>query len=309
MDLVLYGFGNVGRTLVSMILERLIPLKVSAVFDRSGGVYAHGGFSREELERLLNVPRGGIARSGIGRPIDVSELGRAILVDVTPPDYNNPHTWLYRQVAESGGYIVTANKSVLAKDFDKLDMRRVFFKATVMAGTPLIDLLMGLPPQRPIRVSGILNASSNYVLTEVCKKGKALEEAVAEAQRAGILEPDPTLDLEGVDAAAKITIIANVIGLRARLEDVAVSGVLSGRLECPAKLMALADAERKVLKVGLERVGPESPFHGVDHVMNAVEIVTDLNRVFLMGKGAGPHETASVLINDILKALGRPTIV
>jgi homoserine dehydrogenase len=300
--ILLFGFGGVGRTYAELLYERT-GLRLCAVFDSGGGVAKKDGFPSDEVRQLLKTPRGAVVKSGVGRaaaPDEALDICQ-IVVDVSPPNYETaePAFSLYRRALSRGLAVVTANKAPLALAFRELAHKRLFYKATVMAGTPLVDLLMGLPPQKVLRVRGILNGSTNYIMTRVYKDGVPFERAVDEAKELGILEPDPRLDLEGLDPAAKLVIIANTLGVPLDLRDVVRRPLVP--LGPVTRYLATLDLETGRASVEPVRLAQEDPIH-VDYTMNAVEITTDVNTILIKGKGAGRKETAYVLLNDTLKA-------
>ena len=301
--ILLFGFGGVGRTYAELLYERT-GLRLCAVFDSGGGVAKKDGFASDEVRQLLKTSRGAVAKSGVGRAATLDEALDIcqVVVDVSPPNYETaePALSLYRWALSRGLAVVTANKAPLALAFRELAHRRLYYKATVMAGTPLVDLLMGLPPQKVLRVRGILNGSTNYVMTRVYKDGVPFEKAVEEARELGILEPDPRLDLEGLDPAAKLVIIANTLGAPLTLRD-AVRRPLAP-LGPVTRYLATLDLETGRASVEPARLAQDDHIH-VDYTMNAVEIVTEVNNILVKGKGAGRRETALVLLNDTLKAL------
>jgi homoserine dehydrogenase len=300
--ILLFGFGGVGRTYAELLYERT-ELRLCAVFDSGGGVAKKDGFASDEVRQLLKTPRGAAARSGVGRaatPDEALDICQ-VVVDVSPPNYETaePALLLYRRALSRGLAVVTANKAPLALAFRELAHKRLYYKATVMAGTPLVDLLMGLPPQKALRVRGILNGSTNYIMTRVYKDGVPFEKAVEEARGLGILEPDPRLDLEGLDPAAKLVIIANTLGVPLALRDVARRPLAP--LGPVTRYVATLDLETGRASVEPARLDRDDHIH-VDYTMNAAEITTDVNTILIKGKGAGRKETAYVLLNDTLKA-------
>jgi len=301
--ILLFGFGGVGRTYAELLYERT-GLRLCAVFDSGGGVAKKDGFSSAEVRQLLKTPRGAVAKSGVGRAAALDEALDIcqVVVDVSPPNYETaePALSLYRRALSRGLAVVTANKAPLALAFRELAHKRLYYKATVMAGTPLVDLLMGLPPQKALRVRGILNGSTNYIMTRVYKDGVPFEKAVEEARGLGILEPDPRLDLEGLDPAAKLVIIANTLGVPLALRDVVRRPLAP--LGPVTRYVATLDLETGRASVEPARLARDDHIH-VDYTMNAVEITTDVNTILIKGKGAGRIETAYVLLNDTLKAL------
>ncbi|MEM1926052.1 MAG: homoserine dehydrogenase [Pyrobaculum sp.] len=304
MSILLYGFGGVGRTYAEVLYAKT-QYRLCAVFDSRGGVGSREGLGWGEVKTLLKQPRGAGAESGVGRRLEVEEALDfcQVVVDVSPPNYidGEPALSLYKKALARGLSVVTANKAPLALKFSELANKRLYYKATVMAGTPLVDLLKGLAPQVVTHVRGILNGSTNYVMTRVYKDGVPFDRAVEEAKELGILEPDPRLDLEGLDPAAKLVIIANTLGVSIALGDV-VRRPLEPRGPV-TRYVASLDVSRKAAVVEPVALPPDDPLH-VDYTMNAVEISTDVNKILVKGKGAGRLETAYVLLNDTFKALG-----
>ncbi|KUO84326.1 MAG: homoserine dehydrogenase [Thermoproteus sp.] len=301
--LILYGFGGVGRTLVEVVRSRT-DLKISAVFDSRGGVLKCGGFEKPEIEALLRSPRGGVSRSGVGSPAALEEAFRCaeVLVDVSPPNYadGEPAVAVYRSALKAGLSIVTANKAPLALRFQEFEGKPIYYKATVMAGTPVVDLALGLRGQRPLGIRGILNGTTNYILSRVDLDGLSFADALEEAKAKGYVEPDPAIDLEGLDAAAKLVILANALGVGLSLGQVRREPLRY--LGPRTKYVAEADLERGTARVSPIQLGPDDPLLSARYSTNAVEITTEVNEVRVYGKGAGRLETSLALLNDVLRA-------
>ena len=145
---------------------------------------------------------------------------------------------------------------------------------------------------------GILNGSTNYILTRVYKDGVSFEAALGEARTKGILEPDPRLDLEGVDAAAKLVIVANTLGVSLKLGQVAREPLTP--MGPVTKYVAYLDVGAQRGEVKPVRLDPAHPLANVDYTLNAAYIKTEVNDIYLVGKGAGRLETSLALLNDIL---------
>lgn len=306
MSVVLYGFGSVGRTFAELLYERT-DVRISAIFDSRGGVIKCGGFSRSDIRALLSSPRGGVASSGVGAKGDLDSALQCaeVLVDVSPPNYvdGEPALSVYRRALAKGLRVVTANKAPLALRFEEFKGGRVFYKATVMAGTPLVDLALGLVGQRVLRIRGVLNGTTNYILTRAERDGLSFEAALEEAKAKGYVEPDPSIDLEGLDAAAKLVILADTLGASISLKNVEREPLrYLGRT---TKYVAEMDFESGRACVAPARLAEGDFLSSADYTTNAAEIITEVNHVRVMGKGAGRMETALALLNDVLRALGK----
>ena len=186
---------------------------------------------------------------------------------------------------------------------------KVKFKATVMAGTPLIDLLMGLKGYGVMRVEGILNGTANFILTEMHENLVTFEEALKKAQVMGIAESNPDLDVKGWDTAAKLVIISNVLGRALSLSEVVrddlsrldVKDVFRAiREDLVIKFIGELDLEEGRASVKLSRVPRNSIFASVNGTLNAVKVKTDVNEITVVGRGAGGSEAAHALLDDII---------
>ncbi len=329
--IVVAGFGNVGRSLVRLLLEKTgylaeryrVDFSVLAVGDSSGFVYKRESFSREELEKLLQVPRGKVCESGLGsctRCIDevFDETLPDFLVELTPANYDTGEpglTYMLRAL-KRGINIVTANKAPLVLKFRELmelaSRRRVRigFRATVFGGVPIIDVVRHLAAHKIRRITGILNATTNYILSRVFYDGLSLEQAVDEARKIGVMEANAALDLEGIDAAAKAVILANVAGLNVTLSDVSRKGITLVTMDdvkrCISenkviKLVAEIDLENKYIVVEPRELPSSHDLAQVKYLLNAVLIETDLNTIFVKGIGGGPAETAINVLSELVE--------
>ena len=327
----LAGFGNVGRAFTRMLMERcswlqeLYGFEPQLVFiaDSRGFLGSATGLPWSTIEKALAAPRGRISRLEGGVPGSVSEaierFSIDVLVDVTPSRYDSPGEALswYERVLSSGSAVVAADKAPLATSCSRLLWgawgRRIFYKATVMAGTPLIDVLRwGLAGRVVTRVQGILNGTTNYVLG-LAEQGMGFEEAIRDAQNKGYAEPDPSADLEGFDLAAKAAIVSCTLGVPKTLFEVerldrvdedafrrAAEATARGRR---LKYVALVEPSTGRAVVKLVEVSPENPLYRVDGVNNAVFIETaEAEPITLVGPGAGLSATASALLSDLVSA-------
>lgn len=219
-----------------------------------------------------------------------------------------------------GRHIVTANKEVMARHGpDILTMARekgvqVLFEAAVAGGTPIIaPLLRDLVANEIIAIHGIINGTTNYILSRMANEGAGFEDTLADAQNLGYAEADPTSDVEGHDAAYKLAILAT-LAFRARVKDTDVfrEGITritardflyAQELGYSIKLLAIAESRDGGVQV---RVHPalipgDMMLAKVDGVLNAVEILGDLTgKILFHGAGAGEMPTASAVVADIV---------
>jgi homoserine dehydrogenase len=191
------------------------------------------------------------------------------------------------------------------------------FEASVCAAIPVIKVLReSLVVTNVHRVLGIVNGTTNFILTRM-EAGASYEEALAEAQRLGYAEADPTEDVSGADAAAKMAILASVaFGSRVELDDVAYEGIDQLRPEHVEAARSLDSVVRLVgtatlvdgavdVRVGPALVGRHHPLASVEGPFNAVMLHGDaIREIMLEGPGAGGLETASAVVADMVSVLG-----
>lgn len=219
-----------------------------------------------------------------------------------------------------GKHVVTANKHLIATQGEEIFHAAqergvtVAYEAAVAGGIPIIKALReGLAADRIESVSGIVNGTSNFILTMMREKGVSFFEALHQAQELGYAEADPTFDIEGIDAAHKMTILAGlafgtpfnyeaavtqgISSLQAR--DISIADALGYRI----KLIGQAKRTTRGIELGVHPrlVRKESLFSQIDGVMNAVEVQADgLGPTFYSGRGAGERPTASAVVADII---------
>jgi homoserine dehydrogenase len=220
----------------------------------------------------------------------------------------------------NGKHVVSANKALLAHDgtaLARLAEKRgvaLLFEAAVAGGIPILKVLReGLAANRVNRVYGILNGTCNFILTTMRESGRDFADVLAEAQRLGYAEADPSFDIDGVDAAHKLALLASVAFANAvDFSGVYVEGIrhvsaldiaFADELGYRIKLLGVA----RLTEHGLEqRVHPcmvprSTPIAHVDGVFNAVVVEGDfVGRVMLEGRGAGAEPTASAVVADLL---------
>jgi homoserine dehydrogenase len=224
------------------------------------------------------------------------------------------------QALKAGKHVVTANKDVLAKYgrelFAAAEEKSVdlLFEASVGGGIPIIRPLKQCLAGNKIReVMGIVNGTTNYMLTRMTNEKIGYDAVLAEAQRKGYAESDPTADVGGFDAARKIAILASIaFGTRVTLDDVHVEGITgittqdieyAGELGYVIKLLAIAAETDKGVDV---RVHPAfipktHPLAAVQDVFNAIFVKGDaVGETMFYGRGAGEMPTASAVVADII---------
>lgn len=344
-DLYIAGLGSVGRALLGLLASpEGAGFRVVALADSSGLLGAPEGFSPEELRAIA-------ASKGEGRSLAAAapslamamapatprfrfEAGAGtpppydILVELGPTDARTGGPSLARCLAalRSGAALVAASKGPFVAGWEALVeaaggpeafSARARFSATVGAGTPVLALGRELARGSPIRgLAAVLNGTSSLVLA-LMEEGLGLDAAVREAQARGMAEADPSADLDGWDAAAKLCILAReVLGEALPLEGVARESV---RAADPGRLAAARAAGRLTRAVGrlargadgrleaavrLEELPAASPLAVAPGGAAVIFDAVYAGEVALTGRGAGPLQTASATLRD-LRELGR----
>jgi homoserine dehydrogenase len=225
-----------------------------------------------------------------------------------------------------GKHVVSANKALLAHHGTELAAQAeargvaLVFEAAVAGGIPILKALReGLAANHVRRIYGILNGTCNYILTTMRESGREFQEVLAEAQKLGYAEADPSFDIDGVDAAHKLALLAAVaFGNAVDFKGVHVEGIrhisaldieFADELGYRIKLLGLA----RLTEHGIEQrvhacmVPRATPIAHVEGVYNAVVVEGDfVGRVLLEGRGAGAEPTASAIVADLLDiAVGR----
>jgi len=230
-----------------------------------------------------------------------------------------PRQWI-RLALENGKDVVTANKAVLAIHGEELFQiasergRNLYYEASVAAAIPILQVLQQGIPAGPVdRLTGILNGTCNFILGRL--EELSFEESVVEAQRAGLAEADPTLDINGMDSAHKLALLARILlGCAVPIEQLRVEGI-SGLTPYDIEFGWMHDLQLKLLGI-LRRNGegtsigvmpcflPSShPLSSVRNEDNAVLLEAEpFGSLVLQGKGAGGMPTAGSVIADILRA-------
>lgn len=220
----------------------------------------------------------------------------------------------------SGKSVVTSNKELIARHGAELFAACVgprvdlMFEGSVGGGIPILRPLKScLAGNRITRLMGIVNGTTNYILTKMMQEGTEFADALAEAQRLGYAEPDPTNDVEGYDATYKLAILASIaFETRVRVEDVYREGITglsavdmeyARQLGCTIKLLAIASLEEEAvaLRVYPALLSTAHPLAAVGGPFNAIFIRgSSVGEVMFYGQGAGSLPTGSAMVGDII---------
>ena len=312
----LIGFGTVGTGMVRVLQDNAPLLE-----QRLGG--------RIRLHRIADIDL--TRERGVQVPQEILTTdAEAVLSDpeiaicVELVGGIEPARTFILKAMESGKHVVTANKALLAlhgaEIFDAAQAHgvRIGFEASVGGGIPIIrSLKEGLVANRIISLFAILNGTSNYILTRMTQEKKGFREVLKDAQRLGYAEADPFLDVEGVDTAHKLAILAALaFGIRVDLNDIFVEGIsaitpldiqYSSELGYRIKLLAIGkgDGEKIELRVHPTMLPSHHLLSTVEGVYNAIYISGDaVGPAMFYGQGAGALPTASAVVSDLVDLCG-----
>lgn len=322
------GFGVVGQSFVKLLLSHSTDLyndygikpKVVACADNGGIITCDQGL---DLDRLLNVKKKKKsvihygAKGNRSEILDVIEnIDAEVVIELTPTNIvdGEPGKNHIIFAMKSGKNVITVNKGPLALEFPSLmelaEYNRIAFKfsGTVGGGTPILEFAKRcLKGDRIISFEGILNGTTNYILSKMYE-GLNFSEALQDASEKGYAEKDPTLDIDGYDAVAKLVIASNfLMNMKSTMKDVRRQGirdvkpsqVLNERKKGNAiKLIASCDGKNLVVKP--KPVSMKDPIC-VDGILNAITFTCQHSgQQTIIGKGAGGMETASAILRDLI---------
>jgi homoserine dehydrogenase len=312
----LLGCGNVGAALVQLIERQADVIEARTGVRLQVSRVAVRNISRD---REVELPEGVLTRDAHSV---VSDPTVDVIVEVMGGI--EPARELIAEAISHGKPVVTANKELLANVGHELWAQSdaagvdLLFEAAVAGGIPLIRALRESLRGEPVtRVMGIVNGTTNFILTKMTDEGADYSAALSEAQRLGFAERDPTADVEGFDAGAKAAIIASIaFGARVVAGDVyheGISGVtaadiaIARRLGYVVKLLAIAekieDTETIAVRVHPAMVPMNHPLASVRDSYNAVFVEGDaVGQLMFYGRGAGGFPTASAVLGDVIDA-------
>jgi homoserine dehydrogenase len=326
MDILIAGFGVVGRGVAEVLASKGPMLgsklgedfRIVGVFDSRSVAFSSDGLDPLELlERKSSTGMVGLDRHGGETTALVRNSEHDVLIEVTPTDIalGEPGLSHIRCSLEAGRDVVTCNKGPLALRFKELsDLAerkggRLRFEGAVGGAMPVInvarDILMG---EEITKIRGILNGTCNFILSRMGEEGLPLNQALKEAQQLGFAEADPTYDIDGIDSACKVAILANAImGMDVSLNDVQVTGIRG----ISEDAISLAAGQRKVIRligeISEERLEVSPRLVPIGHplsiggTLNLVQMKTDIaGEITVAGRGAGKMETTSAVLSDLV---------
>ncbi|WP_226040290.1 homoserine dehydrogenase [Natrinema sp. DC36] len=309
MRLAILGAGDVGRSVATL-----------------AGEYGHEVVALADSTNAAIDPNGIDVDSAVGRKLGSEPIGRDdpdavfeteydALVEATPTTLGDaePGFSHVERALEADRHAVLANKGPVAERYEELraleaeSAGSIRFEATVGGAIPVVSTIEDAAPKNVTAVRGVLNGTVNFILNRMAVEGLDYEHVLAEAQDLGVVEADPSFDVEGTDAALKFVILANVLADGGfDLGDAAVDGIegipgsaLNLAAEDGRTIRLIGEATREGVRVG-PRLVPENGALAVGGTRNVVQIETrNAGSIHASGRGAGGPETATAILSDV----------
>jgi homoserine dehydrogenase len=330
MRIILVGYGVVGKGVTTILARRYAENlkdtgfnpKIVAIADIDGAVINPRGLSPEKLEAIKQ--RGypiskdpDFGRSGISALDVIESVEAEVVVEVTPVNIKTGEPALSHitKAFKTGKHVVTTNKGPLALAMPALtelaDYNNVYlrFSGTVGGGTPMLEFAKRcLAGDRILSIRGILNGTTNYILTEMSQNHVTFQDALSNAQKLGYAEREPSMDIDGFDTACKVVILSNwIMNKKITLKNVDRTGIREVTLKAleeaakrnsTIKLVGSIEGDKIIVKP--TEIPLTNPLC-VSGVLNAITFSTEYAaEQTLIGRGAGGIETASAVLRDLL---------
>ena len=327
MRIILCGFGVVAQSFSQLLESRTNDLyskfglkpRIVGVFDSKGCAYDEAGLDLKKLNNIkkqFGTVRGYNKSTRQMSGIDIIEnLDADVLIETTASNYKDAEPGMSHIISamKKKMHVISVNKGPLALAFPSLMELATYnqvmlrFSGTVGGGTPILDYAKNsLRGERILSFQGILNGTTNYILTNMAE-GMSFKDALKDAKSKGYVEADESLDLDGLDAAAKLVILANwIMGMKVTMPDIIKKGIRkvntddiknAQKRDCAVKLIASCDKELKVYPIEININDPLC----VNGTLNAISFTSEHSGTqTIIGRGAGGIETASAILRDLI---------
>lgn len=321
----LIGKGNVGTCFLKLCEEKKermkekfgLEFRIIAIFEYDGALINRNGLNISEiLQSGDNFRALGEWKGNVDALTYLSKLAIDVCIETTPtnPKTGEPALSHIIEALNNEFDVISSNKGPFYLKYKELhDLAQkhnsfIKYEATVASCVPALAIKNNLLANDIIAIKAILNGTSNYILSRMTSEGVAFSIALKEAQELGYAEADPTLDIEGYDAAGKLVILANeLLGWHSTIEDVKIRGISN----ITPQAIKLAKSEGYVIKhlaicnnkslIVEPRLIEKNSTLDISGTLNAIEIQTKYaGPIILMGRGAGGSEAAAAILNDLI---------
>ncbi len=311
IEAAIYGYGNIGSGVAEVIEKNQDRIEKAA----GQGVHVKYVLDLREFE-------GDPVREKLVHDVDVIVNDPEVKIICETMGGNEPAYTFTKKALMAGKSVCTSNKELVANHGAELikiaeeHRCNYFFEASVGGGIPIIRTLnSALKQENILSISGIVNGTTNYILTKMEKDGAAFDEVLREAQEKGFAERNPEADVEGYDACRKIAILSSLMsGKTVDYKDIYTEGITkltttdflyAEKMEMTVKLLAMSrqTQEGYLTMVTPMLIGPENPLCSVNGVFNAISVKGNmLGDSMYYGRGAGKLPTASAVVADVVEA-------
>ncbi len=311
IEAAIYGYGNIGSGVAEVIEKNQDRIEKAA----GQGVHVKYVLDLREFE-------GDPVREKLVHDVDVIVNDPEVKIICETMGGNEPAYTFTKKALMAGKSVCTSNKELVANHGAELikiaeeHRCNYFFEASVGGGIPIIRTLnSALKQENILSISGIVNGTTNYILTKMEKDGAAFDEVLKEAQVKGFAERNPEADVEGYDACRKIAILSSLMsGKTVDYKDIYTEGITkltttdflyAKKMEMTVKLLAMSrqTQEGYLTMVTPMLIGPENPLCSVNGVFNAISVKGNmLGDSMYYGRGAGKLPTASAVVADVVEA-------
>ncbi|RKJ43797.1 homoserine dehydrogenase [bacterium 1XD8-76] len=311
IEAAIYGYGNIGSGVAEVIEKNQDRIEKAA----GQGVHVKYVLDLREFE-------GDPVQEKLVHDVDVIVNDPEVKIICETMGGNEPAYTFTKKALMAGKSVCTSNKELVANHGAELikiaeeHRCNYFFEASVGGGIPIIRTLnSALKQENILSISGIVNGTTNYILTKMEKDGAAFDEVLREAQEKGFAERNPEADVEGYDACRKIAILSSLMsGKTVDYKDIYTEGITkltttdflyAEKMEMTVKLLAMSrqTQEGYLTMVTPMLIGPENPLCSVNGVFNAISVKGNmLGDSMYYGRGAGKLPTASAVVADVVEA-------
>ena len=334
MDVALIGFGGVGKALIKLLVDKEellkenynLELRVKYIIKSDGGIYNPEGINLREISTFINYNKNINKHSlwtsylNIDSIIENNDIDTLIELTSTNIITGEPGLTHIKTALNNKINVVTGNKGPILLKYRELkelaEKNNVKLKVGCTTGGALPSINGGLydiAGSELMSIEGILNGTTNYILSKMANDEVTYEEALKEAQLEGIAELDPTLDVEGFDTACKMIILANVLmNADMTLKDIDVEGITKVNIK---NLQNIKDSNKKLKLIGkIEKengiikayvkpitISESHPLYSVDYKNKGIYYKTDtLGDITIMGGASGTINAAASILRDII---------
>ena len=338
MDIGLIGFGGVGQALIKLLIDKEsyllqqynLKINVKYIIKSNGGIYNASGINLSEILKVIDENINITCHNEWKDNLNINDIidnnDRDTLVELTSTNIETGEPGLthIRKSLENNINVVTGNKGPILLDYKKLkvlaDNNNVELKVGCTTGGALPSINGGIydiAGSKIQSIEGVLNGTTNYILSKMANDNVDYKEALLEAQKVGIAESDPSLDVLGYDTASKIIILSNVLmNSDLKLEDLKINGIEEVRLDNIEKAKVRGNKIKLIGKVYKKdnlvkgyvtpiEIDENHPLYCVDYKNKGIYYKTDtLGDISIIGGASGTMNAAASILRDIILLRG-----